>query len=219
MQIKNNLIKLIIFDLDGTLLDSCSIWKKIDVNFFGKRHIDYPSTYGATIAHMGLDQTARYTKATFKLEESIEEIKKEWMDEARHMYEDEILLKDGVREFVDKCHEEGLPMVVATACDESCYLPCLKRNGIYDDFKNIFDTRNYPSGKLDPRIYLDIAKKYNLSPNEIVVFEDIVVALNTAKNAGFNTVAVYEETASKEDDNIKHELSDLYINSFYELVK
>jgi beta-phosphoglucomutase-like phosphatase (HAD superfamily) len=109
-------------------------------------------------------------------------------------------------------------MVVATACDESCYLPCLKRNGIYDDFKNIFDTRNYPSGKQDPRIYLDIAKKYNLSPNEIVVFEDIVVALNTAKKAGFNTVAVYEETASKVDDNIKHELSDLYINSFYELL-
>jgi beta-phosphoglucomutase-like phosphatase (HAD superfamily) len=219
MKINNHEIKMIIFDLDGTLIDSCGIWKQIDHNFFGKRNIPYPKTYGATIAHMGLEQTAIYTKETFGLHESIEEIMEEWMNESRHLYQNEIILKDGVKEFVELCHKENIPMVVATACDESCYLPCLKRNGIYDDFVSITDTRNYPQGKLTPDIYLDLAKKYGYKPYEVVVFEDIVVALKSAISGGFNTVAIYEKTTSKEDDEIKRTISDLYINSFNELLK
>lgn len=219
MKINNNEIKLIIFDLDGTVIDSCGIWKRIDHNFFGKRNIPYPETYGTTIAHMGLEQTAIYTKNTFNLSESIEEIMEEWMNESRHLYQNEILLKDGVREFVEQCHQENIPMVVATACDESCYVPCLKRNQIYDDFVSITDTKTYPQGKATPDIYLDIAKKYHVEPKEVVVFEDIVVALKSAIKGGFNTVGVYEKTSSKEDDETKKQISNLYINSFNELLK
>ena len=65
MKVKNNEIKLIIFDLDGTLLDSCKIWKEVDINFFKKRNLLMPSTYSQDISHMGLTAASKYTKETF----------------------------------------------------------------------------------------------------------------------------------------------------------
>ena len=52
MKINNNEIKMIIFDLDGTLLDSLKIWKDVDINFFAKRNLEMPSDYGQKIAHI-----------------------------------------------------------------------------------------------------------------------------------------------------------------------
>ena len=217
MKINNNEIKMIIFDLDGTLLDSLKIWKDVDINFFAKRNLEMPSDYGQKIAHMGLEKASQYTKERFNLPESPEEILKEWEDAVYFEYANNVVLKDYAKEFLEICKANKLICSIATASQESCYVPCLKRNQIYGYFDNIINVLNYPEGKNSPQIYLDIAKKSGIAPNQILVIEDIVTALNSAKKGGFNVCAIYDETSSEEDT--KRMICDVYIRSFKDLVK
>lgn len=216
MKIKNNEIKLIIFDLDGTLLDSCKIWQEVDINFFKKRNLVMPSTYSQDIAHMGLTKASIYTKETFSLKETPEEIIKEWEEAVLEKYKYEVKLKPYSKEFIEFCKKEGLILTIATANQESCYLPCLKRNGIFSYFQKIIDVRNYPHGKDNPDMYLDMAKEFKIDPKNILVIEDITTALKSAKKGGFNTSAIYEETSTEEEE--KRKISDIYISSFEDLL-
>ena len=95
MKIKGFDIDAVIFDLDGTLIDSNTVWEDIDKVFFGKRNIVIPDDFGDRIAHIGLQNAAIYVKETFGLPDSIESILKEWDDSARYMYENTIQLKQG----------------------------------------------------------------------------------------------------------------------------
>ena len=78
MKFKGNEIKACIFDLDGTLLDSCSIWKEVDERFFEKRGMQVPSDYSKEIGPLGLDKASEYTIKRFNLKEKKEDIINEW---------------------------------------------------------------------------------------------------------------------------------------------
>ena len=58
MLIASKEIKAVIFDLDGTLIDSSNIWSEIDKAFFAKRGMEIPPTYVDDIAHIGLKEAA-----------------------------------------------------------------------------------------------------------------------------------------------------------------
>ena len=71
--------------------------------------------------------------------------------------------------------------------------------------------------KSKPDVYLLAAKRIGVEPGECMVFEDIVQGINTAKNAGFMTCAVYDESNRDETDRLK-QLSDRYITGWSELL-
>jgi len=76
----------IIFDLDGTLIDSMWIWKAIDVDFLEKRGMELPDDLQKAIEGMSFTETAMYFKERFNLNDSLDEIKKEWNDSAYDYY-------------------------------------------------------------------------------------------------------------------------------------
>ena len=75
-------IKAVIFDLDGTLVDSMWMWKSIDVEYLGKKGIAVPADIQAfqeELEGMGFTETAVFFKNRFQIEDSLEEIKKTWI--------------------------------------------------------------------------------------------------------------------------------------------
>ncbi len=216
MIINNKEIEMIIFDLDGTLLDSGAVWKDVDKKFFEKRKIEMPLDYGQTIAHMGFDNASHYTKVTFNLKESEQEIINEWESSVIDAYVNEIELKPYAREFLKLAKEKKCILNVATANQKNCYEPCLRRNQVIDFFKKIIDVKNYKNGKKTPDIYLDIAKSFQIDPSKILVIEDISTALKSAREGGFVTCAIYEKTSKEENE--KKDIANIYINSFLDLI-
>ena len=108
-------------------------------------------------------------------------------------------------------------MAIATANDEELYLPCLERLGIKEYFDFFADVNLVKKGKDSGEIYLYLAEKFKLKPENIMVLEDMSTCIKTAHDHGFFTVAV-ADGASKDFIKEKRTNSDLYIESFDELV-
>ena len=216
MKIENKEIKGIIFDIDGTLIDSCSIWGEVDIRFFSKRNMEMQKDYQESIGHIGLDKAAEYTIKRFNLNEKKEDIIKEWKNGVLELYANEVVLKPHVKEFLMLLKEHNIPFCAATANDEDCYKKCLERNGIYDLFDFILEVNHFKDGKDKPTIYIEAAKKLGVDISNCMVFEDLLMALNTASKAGFITCAVYEQTCKEEKEKL--EIANFYIKDYQELI-
>ena len=218
MKLLDHEFNAVIFDMDGTLIDSTGIWHEIDKEFFAKRGMELPKDYAQHIVHLGLTQAAVYTKETYHLKESIQEIMQEWHDMSIDMYKYHVPLKEGALELLKLFKKNGIKMAIATANDEPLYRPCIDRLGIGEYFDEIADVNTAKEGKQSAKIYLDLAKKLGSEPQNTLVLEDMPTCVKTAFKSGFLTVAVYDH-ASKAYDQEKKDNSHLFINNFFELLE
>ena len=69
-----------LFDMDGTLIDSNSVWKDVDGEFLARRGLPYTKAYYEGVAHTIFPLAAKFTKEFCHLPESEEAIMAEWMD-------------------------------------------------------------------------------------------------------------------------------------------
>lgn len=217
MKIDGLEIKAVIFDLDGTLLDSCSIWTDVDKNFFEKRNMKMPVDYSEAIGHLGLDKAAEYTINRFNLKEDKMDIIKEWKQDVLHKYATEVKLKPGVKEFLSILKAQHIPFCAATANDEDCYKSCLINNGIYDDFDFILEVNHFKDGKDKPTIYLEAAKRLNTTKEYCLVCEDLAIPILTCKKSGFIPCAIYEVSCKEETEKALN--ARFYIKDFRELIE
>ena len=79
-----NDIKAVLFDLDGTLVESMSMWGDIDVDYLKKFHIPVPEGLQKAIEGLSMYQTAVYFKENFAIEDSLEEIMDDWTPMTSH---------------------------------------------------------------------------------------------------------------------------------------
>ncbi len=211
-------IKGVIFDLDGTLLDSMWVWEQVDVEFLGARGFQVPADYQQKIAAMGFYETAQYTIERFGLKEAPDEIIREWNEMAEHKYHREVCVKPYAKEVLRHLKERGVKLGIATAAYQSLFLECLKRNGVYEYFDAITETKEVPRGKGFPDVYLRAAEKIGCQPTECLVLEDIHQGILAAKQGGFCTMGVFEEKSSHGWKEIQRD-ADYTIQSFLELLE
>ena len=102
---------MLLFDMDGTLIDSNGVWKNVDREFLARRGIAYTPAYYEGVAHTILPLAAKFTKEYCRLTESCEEIIAEWMEMARDAYA-HVTVKPGVRAYLKQCRAEGRRIIV-----------------------------------------------------------------------------------------------------------
>lgn len=210
-------IKGAIFDLDGTLLDSMWVWKQIDHDFLLKRGIAVPDDYMLAVAHLGAYQTAIYTAERFGLPETPEQMIDEWVEMAVDYYTNKVKLKKSAYEYLEMLYNKGVKLAVATANDESLYLPALKHTGIEKFFSAVVNVNDVERKKGFPDIYWLACEKMGVKPEESAVYEDIYMGICGAKDGGFIAVGVYDETSAPDEQKIR-EKADRYIYDFEELL-
>lgn len=211
-------IQAVIFDMDGTLIDSTGLWHEIDKKFFAKRNMNLPKDYAQKIVHLGLKQAAIFTKKEYGIKETPDEIIQEWRQMAIDFYVNEVQLKDGALELLKLFKNKGLKLAIATANDAELYMPCINRLGIDSYFDFIDDVNISQKGKEDGKIYLDLVDKMQTKVENTLVLEDMPTCLKTVHEIGFPTIAVYDEASLKYDEE-KRSNSDLFVNNFNELLE
>lgn len=217
MKILNREIKAIIFDLDGTLIDSTFVWKEVDKEFFGRRNREVPPTYMEDIAHVGLPEAAVLTRKKYGILETEEEILKEWHDSVAYKYENQIQLKPYVKEYLEYLKSQNIKLAIATASQPDLYEPCLKRLGVFDYFLVIADVNKVNAGKSSVKLYNHVASLLEEKAENIAVFEDIYIGLKTAFENNYLAIAV-DDAGSRKDNDLKEKYSHLFINSFKEMM-
>ncbi|MEI3533386.1 MAG: HAD-IA family hydrolase [Bacilli bacterium] len=195
-------IKLFLFDLDGTILDSLKIWNDIDLLFFKNHNLIMGEDYHIAIAPLTLEETATYTKNTYKLDIDEEQIMKEWSDLAIKEYAENVNLKKGVKEFLDYLKNKNVHLAIATSCNEEMFKPCLERYGIVSYFEHFYTSQNLKINKSNTNFFKEILNEYKIEPDQILFFEDSLASMKCAKSLGFNVVAVMDKKWEKQKEEI-----------------
>lgn len=210
-------IKAVLFDLDGTLVDSMWVWRDIDIAYLGKFGLSLPKSLQAEIEGKSFSETAVYIKEKFNIPDSLEEMKAEWNRMAWDKYTHEVPLKQGVREFLDYCKTHGIRLGIATSNSRELVDNIIKVHGLSDYFTGVVTGCEVERGKPSPDVYLEAARRCGVSPSFCLVFEDIVPGIMAGRAAGMKVCAV-EDEYSLQQEKEKRRMADYYIKNYYEIV-
>ena len=210
-------IKAVIFDVDGTLVDSMWIWRQVDIDFLERRKIELPVDLQKDIEGLSYTSTAEYFKERFKLPESVEEIKEEWREMADDFYNNIIPLKTGVKELLEIIKNNDLKVGIATSNSRELVETMLKKHEIGKYFDGIRTSCEVPRSKPFPDVYLKAAEDLGVEPENCLVFEDTVAGTTAAKAAGMKVIAIYDEISAESRAHLE-QLAELYIMDFHEFI-
>lgn len=207
----------IIFDLDGTLVDSMWLWKDIDIEYLSRFGIAYNEKLQSEIEGKSFTETAIYFKENFGITDTIEKIKSDWNEMAYLKYKEQVSLKTGALEFLKLLKEKGKKLGIATSNSTQLTELCLNSLNISSLFDVVITGSDIKTGKPAPDIYLENAKRLKVLPERCLVFEDIPVGIMAGKNAGMKTCAVADEYSRDLTDE-KLELSDYSIIDYKDFI-
>lgn len=210
-------IKAVIFDLDGTLVDSMWMWKKIDIEFLGRYGYECPDDLQRIIEGMSFSETAVYFKERFHIPLSLDEIKEIWVQMSIDKYRNEVPLKTGAGEFLRYLKERHIRTGIATSNGRDMVDAVLNSLQITDYFDLVTTACEVAAGKPAPDIYLKVAEGLSVDPKDCLVFEDIPAGILAGKRAGMKVCAV-ADAFSLDLTGEKREMADFYINDYNELM-
>ncbi len=206
-----------IFDLDGTLLDSMWVWRRVDAEFFAARGIAEPEDYSRAIQGMSFRETAEYTVRRFQLPETAEEVAAEWMRMSALEYAEHVRLKPGALAYLRGLKRAGVKLAVATANRPQLFGPTLERCGAAELFDAICTLAEVGDvSKADGTLFLLAADRLGVAPERCAVFEDVHEGIVGAKRAGMLAYAVRDAG----NDHLRNEidaLADGVIADFHEM--
>ena len=189
-------IKGAIFDMDGTLVDSLMFWEefwpKAGKKFLGKDNFTVGEEADKAVRTMFAAQAMPYVNGIFHFCETDKEFLDYFNAEIRAFYAN-VKIKSGAIELLDHLSALGVKMCVASATDLDNLNYAIKVCGLDRYFETTLSCADIGAGKDKPDIYIAAKNALGLDAEDICVFEDSYVALETAKKAGFQTVGIYDK--------------------------
>lgn len=210
-------IKGLIFDLDGTMVDSMWMWRQIDHEFMAAHGLDMTDELEHEIEGMSFRETAEYFVRTYPLTETVEELMDIWVDMAIHKYRYEVPMKPGLARFLQEMKQRGIKMGIATSNARTLLDAVAQAHGLYDYMDAVLTANEVKRGKPAPDVFLAVADRLQLAPADCLVFEDIPQGIRAGLAAGMSVCAVSDEYSHAQDEK-KRELANYYIDSYAQVL-
>lgn len=207
------MIRGVIFDVDGVLLNSMPVWENLGEIYLERLGIEAEKGLGETLFAMSLEEGADYLIENYGLKQTPEEIIAGLNREVQDFYGRKVPLKEGVRGYLQEFRDRKIPMAIATSGDRANAEAALKRLKVLSYFRAVFTCSEIGSSKSHPDIYYAAALQLDTDPSDTWVFEDALHAIRTAKKAGFRTAGVYDRASGRDLAQIR-DTADIYLPEF-----
>lgn len=208
---------LLLFDMDGTLIDSNGVWRDVDETFLAKRGLPYTQEYYEGVAHTIFPLAAKFTKEFCRLPETEEEIMAEWMAMAGDLYATDVAAKPHVVDFLEKMKAEGQRMAVVTSAVPVHCRSALTHLGLLPYFEDVFFAQEVGLEKKNAALWLAVAERLHVPPQDCTLFDDSIEACRGAKSAGMRAIGVYDPYFAATEEAMRQEC-DGYITGWGELM-
>lgn len=209
--------KLVVFDMDGTLIDSMSVWKNEGLKLLQNYNITNYDMIMKKFEIMSASQIAKYLTENKVVPASYDELTKLWCSKMLDRYQKDIKLKPYVIEVLEKYKSEGYTICIATGTPKDLAIEVLTRLKVKKYFKEIFDEGVIGMHKAEYNFFAKVIEKMGFKPENTIVIEDAIFAVKSAHSIGAYTIAVYDEVSKDLEEEISN-FADQYIHSFKELL-
>lgn len=216
-QRKNTPFQAMIFDFDGTLVDSMDVWDHLAADLLKKRGITAPKNLDEILVPMSTEQSANYLVKKFRLGILPGELVEEMYAAIEEKYRTQVPIKPFVGQYLQKKYEQGYPMCVATANSAAITEQTLRRLGIYDCFSFLVTCDELGLSKDNPEFFEKTARHLGFVPGQVLVFEDSLHCAKAAKAAGCLVSGVFDLSSWQEERQMR-EVCDFYLASFSEWI-
>lgn len=208
----------IIFDVDGVLIDSMPIWEH-SASLYLKQvwGIDAASSIDTDCATLSLLEAAAYIKQLYPqidvtdraLADGVAAFIREryWQADAR----------PGMQETIQELKKRGCHLYLATASETENVRGALSNLGVWNCFDAIYTCTDIGYSKSYTEYYEKVAQCIGVPCKDLIMVEDSLHSMVTAKKAGLTVAAVYEPYSAKDAQKIRN-ISDVYIDTLPQIL-
>ena len=196
-----------IFDMDGTLLNSMDYWAVAASEYLKSIGIEPPEDTDRDYLENGIDAWREHACPHL----SIDEVTAGVYGVMEKYYLNNVSVKPGVPEMLERLKSHGVKMCLATATDRFMVERVLTRLGIYHYFSATFTAKEVGLGKRFPLIYETAREFLGTDKSTTYVFEDASYAIETCRNNGIKVVGVYDKNSFVSESYLES-LCDYYLD-------
>lgn len=186
----------VIFDLDGTLIDSESVTIAAGTAVFAAH--GHAVDHGLFHRLIGVDEPtgAAILRAALGPDLQLDRIEADWRAAIRAIYQDRgVPLRPGAAELLETLRGNGYPLAVATSSNRDSAAWKLDRAGLAGHFQTVVSLNCIRRPKPAPDPYLEAARRLGADPARCVAFEDSDTGAASAQAAGMVVVQVPDVVA------------------------
>lgn len=195
------MIKYVIFDMDGTLLDTEPFYEQ-SWNETGKKWgVDVRDMYAAYVCGRPLESIKIILKERFGEDFDSEGFMSERMTLYARLAEKDMKLKAGCTEVLDFLREHGIPCAVATSTVSDLTYSNLDRMNIRQFFDAVVTGDMVEHGKPSPDIFTEAGRRIGAEADECIVCEDSYSGIEAASNAKMKPVFIPDRQPPTEETN------------------
>ncbi|MCF0132699.1 MAG: HAD family phosphatase [Blautia sp.] len=202
--------KAVIFDVDGTILDSMPIWQECDDIFLRSKGKDPDPNLHDILFPMTLEEGMTYLKTTYELQESTDEIARAIQEIVADAYRYEIPAKEGMVELIHFLHDQGTRLLIATSNERKPVQDAMRRLGLDACFADMLFCTEVGAGKGTPLIFQRAAEVLKTDYPDIYLVEDGLYSMKTAKELGMKIIGIYDQACIQDQPEIR-QLADYYV--------
>lgn len=186
-------MKSLIFDVDGTILDSMPMWLELENNLlekYGYTMASLDKEVKDTIESLSIEGMSKYIADTIAKDMTFKEVYHYFRSSIDYKYSNEVEVKEGAIEIIKNLYDKGVQLSVASSSSSDCIIKAFKRIGIYDYFRLIATADNTGLKKSQREFWITLAKKLQRDPDQIILYDDSLYAIETAKKVGIEVVGI-----------------------------
>ncbi len=182
-----------IFDMDGLLIDSESIWQGQWRALAEERGLTLGGRFAGEICGTGGARTREIVSRYFQTDDP-ESLMRECTARVHRLEEDGVPLKPGVHTILKGLRGAGFRLAVASSSPMDMIRKNLRQDDVAGYFDEMVSGRDVKNGKPEPDIFLLAAQRLGLPPEECYVFEDSLIGVEAAWRAGCRAIMIPDLT-------------------------